>query len=251
MKNLAVLPATFNNAAVKSDDTGRPSMTDLWKAAGSDPQRTPAKWQETEGAKGFIAAAQRLLNIVSGDIIQSKRGRNGGTFAHPQVALEYAQYLSPDLAVAVNSLYFERVAEEKNPDLIVDRAVRSYERRGYTPEHIAARLNSKATRQLLTSTLRGHGVVGEGYRRCTNATYYPLFGGGTEVIRKRYSIPEKTSVRDGLPLLQLRGIEFAEALSADSIERSGAYGNEACVNECNRAAQTVASMVVQHRKAFS
>jgi hypothetical protein len=203
------------------------------------------------GAKGFIAAASRLLNIVSGDIIKSKRGRTGGTFAHPQVALEYAQYLNPELAVAVNSLFFERVAEEKNPDLIVDRAVRTYERRGYTPEHIAARLNGKATRQLFTATLKQHGVTGEGYRHCTNATYYPLFGGGTDLIRQRYSIPAKGNVRDGLPLLQLRGIEFAELLSAESINKAGAYGNEACVNECNRAAKTVAQMITAHRAGSS
>lgn len=249
--NLTTLPATFNNAAVKNDDAGRPSLTDLWKAAGSDAQRTPAKWQETEAARGFIAAVQRILNIVSGDIIQSKRGRTGGTFAHPQVALEYAQYLNPDLAVAVNSLYFQRVEEEKNPDLIIDRAVKTYERRGFTPERIAARLNGKATRHILTSTLKQHGVSGVGFRDCTRATYFPLFGGGTETIRQAYNIPAKANVRDGLPLLQLRSIEFAEALSADTIDKNGAYGNDACVSECNRAAQSVAAMVKAHRAGAS
>ena len=46
------------------------SLTDLWKLAGSDPQRTPAKWQETETARDFITAASKILNIAKNDIIK-------------------------------------------------------------------------------------------------------------------------------------------------------------------------------------
>lgn len=248
MKKLVVLPEAFNNAKVKSDTADRLSLTDIWKAAGRPKDNRPIDWLNLPTANGFVAAVAKCEKVEKSHLLETSRGRTGGTFGHRQIALEYAQYLNPDLAVAVNQLFFDRVAEEKNPDLIIDRAVRTYERRGYSPEYIATRLNGKATRLILTSTLRQHGVsTSEGFRQCTNATYFPLFGGGTTVIRNKYKIPAKSSVRDNLPLLVLRGIEFAEALAADGIEKKGLYGVDACVSECNRSAQLVGEMVNKHR----
>lgn len=157
-------------------ENGMFSLTGLWKIAGSDPQKAPAKWQETEMAIGFLSATSKILNIAKNDIIKSKRGKGGGTEAHKQVALEYAQYLDPQLAVLVNEVFFERVEEEKNPDLIVDRAINTYSKKGLSPEWISKRLTGKGIRNEFTSTLKKHGVVGDGYQRCTNAMYIELYG---------------------------------------------------------------------------
>ena len=64
------------------------SLTDLWKQSGEDAQRTPAKWQESEPVQRFIQTASKILNIGISDIIKSKRGKGGGTYAHKQIALE-------------------------------------------------------------------------------------------------------------------------------------------------------------------
>ena len=61
------------------------SLTDLWKQSGEDAQRTPAKWQESEPVQRFIQTASKILNIGISDIIKSKRGKGGGTYAHKQI----------------------------------------------------------------------------------------------------------------------------------------------------------------------
>ncbi|KAA6348670.1 hypothetical protein EZS27_003903 [termite gut metagenome] len=184
-------------------EKGMISLTDLWKAAGSNPQQTPAKWQETESAKGFLLAVSRLLNIAKNDVLKSKQGKGGGTYAHKQVALEYAQYLDPQLGVLVNEVFFQRIEEEKNPDLAVNRAIKTYKKQGRSDKWIMERLEGKGIRNLFTSTLAEHGVNGEGYRDCTNAIYNPLLGGKAEMVRKERNLPKSANIRDNLSFIEL------------------------------------------------
>jgi len=44
----------------------------------------------------FCNTLQKKYNVGLSDIINSKSGCNGGTFAHWQLALAYAKYLSPE-----------------------------------------------------------------------------------------------------------------------------------------------------------
>lgn len=109
MKEIQLFDRTNNKVmAVINADNEMVSLTDLWKAGGSDTQKTPAKWQESEPVQRFINSTCRILNIGISDIIKSKRGKGGGTYAHKHIALEYAQYLNTDLAVAVNEVFFQR-----------------------------------------------------------------------------------------------------------------------------------------------
>jgi hypothetical protein len=249
MKNeLATL--NFNGFEIRPDAAGNISLTLLWKSAGANAYKRPADWEREEGAK-YLAQVALDQKVGITQLLIKTKGRNGGTAAMPEIALEYAKYLSMPLARLVNKTFLERVAEEKNPDLILDRAVKTYERRGYTPEHIAVRLTSKATRLIYTSTLSQHGVTGEGFRLCTNALYYPLFGGPAALVRKKVGAGPKQNPREFMSLIQLRLVEVGEMLATEAIQATGAFGNDACVNETNRAARNVAAMVVRHRAGAS
>lgn len=228
-------------------ENGMFSLTGLWKIAGSDPQKAPAKWQETEMAIGFLSATSKILNIAKNDIIKSKRGKGGGTEAHKQVALEYAQYLDPQLAVLVNEVFFERVEEEKNPDLIVDRAISTYTKKGYAPEWISKRITGKAVRNEFTSTLKRHGVSGDGYQRCTNAMYIELYGKDANGVREKKGIPQKSNIRESMSLLELQAIQFAETLAKEDIEHNRRYGNEECAIVSNQAARVVKESINKFR----
>ena len=247
--------AVFAGVALKRDDAGRLSLTDLWKAAGSDAQQAPAKWQETEAARAFIKAAGRILNIAKNDIIAASRGRNGGTYGHLQVALEYAQYLSADLAVAVNATFIERAEEERNPDKALDRTVAIYERRGFTPEKIAERLSGKAARLIFTSTLARHGVGGfrgTGYALCTREVYKPLFGGdgSSAAVLAKLNAPANAKPRDYMSSMMLAAVRFTELAAAEAIESNGLRGNDKCAAACAAAGQQVAQVVRAARKNF-
>lgn len=223
------------------------SLTDLWRLAGSDSQRTPAKWQESEPVQRFLQTACKFLNVGISDIIKSKRGKGGGTWGHKQVALEYSQYLDPNYAVLVNEVFFERIEEEKNPDKIVDRAINTYERKGLSAQWITKRLNAKGVRNEFTSTLKKHGVMGDGYRRCTNAMYIELYGKEASDMRKSKGLPEKANIRENMSLLELQAISFAETLAMDDIENNRRYGNEECAKTANKAARQVRKSIAEFR----
>ena len=95
------------------------SLTDMWKAAGSDDAKRPANWARKEGAE-FIAHMDAVLNVPQGHIIIGTRGRGGVTFAHWQIGLAYAKYLSPQFHAWCNSVVRERMQGHSSQHLPAD-----------------------------------------------------------------------------------------------------------------------------------
>ncbi|MBO3273203.1 KilA-N domain-containing protein [Hymenobacter defluvii] len=245
-----VIPFSFAGVPIRQDEQGRVSLTDEWKAAGSPKKKKPTDWFARESTQELVDMAKSLITPKMGqlELVVSTTGRYGGTYAYRTLALAYAKWLSPELHLAVNQVFFERQEEERNPDLILDRAEATYRRRGFTDGQIQARFLGKATRNRLTSTLAAHGVHKQGYRLCTNATYIPLWGGPASLIRQRKQLPEKANTREHMSEKELVGLHLAELLASESIEQKNVRGNQACAQECARAAQSVAQMIVQHQR---
>lgn len=237
----------FNGHEISKDAEGRVSLTDLWKSAGAQHKKDPGTWKKWKGNKEFIAHISNTPNSGGLKVIETKRGNGGGTYAHPQIALAYAKSLSHKLHAFVNEVFFDRVKEEANPELIVDRAIKGFRRKGLTDAQISARIQGVQARNQLTETAGKHGVRGEGYRDITNAIYMPLLGGTAQQVRQRQGLPEKANLRDNCSVLQLRAIEFAELLAAENIEGKRVFGNEACTNECYRAGVEVTNAVLRSR----
>lgn len=83
------------------------NLTDMWRAAGGDPSRKPAKWLETEQARDFIEFVESNLKVRNADLdlIRSERGgRAPATWAHWQIGMAYAKYLSPEFHVWCNEV---------------------------------------------------------------------------------------------------------------------------------------------------
>lgn len=97
------------------------NLTDMWRAAGCPEYRRPIHWLTLEETTRFRAHAEMHWaeldepagqNIIQDDIIRldpdgfvaTLRGRNGGTWAHWQLALAYARYLSPEFHLWCNTV---------------------------------------------------------------------------------------------------------------------------------------------------
>ncbi len=98
------------------------NLTDMWRAAGCPEHRRPAKWLAFDETARFRAHAQVHWtapeepafadNVLPEDIIRldpdglvaALRGRRGGTWAHWQLALSYARYLSPEFHLWCNTV---------------------------------------------------------------------------------------------------------------------------------------------------
>lgn len=149
------------------------SLNDLWTIAGSPDAECPNDWQDTQQGIDFIGSACKILNATKNGILKTKRGKGGGTYGIKQVALEYAQYLDADLAVLVNEVFFRRLEEEYNPDLIGQRYIITYKKRGKSTDWIATRLKSIDTRHSFTNTLKSHNVIGVGSKDCMYECHIP------------------------------------------------------------------------------
>lgn len=224
------------------------SLTDLWKIAGSPQGKDPAQWTRQEATLLLIETVSGILNMCQNHIIKTKRGKSGGSYAHRQIALAYAKYLDPALHVLVNEVFFQHIEEEKNPDLIGQRYISAYKKKGKDSKWISERLKSIDSRNGFTKTLASHGVTGEGFRNCTNAIYEPLYGGTASVVREKKGLVKGQSVRDNMSRVELAAVGLAEALASDEIEKKDIRGNGNCEITSRRASRSVANALIEHKK---
>ncbi len=92
------------------------SLTDMWKAAKSDPSKRPVEWLRGENAQRFVNFMAEDLGMGEvgkshfGLVVVKKGGKDGGsTLAHWQIALAYAKYLSPEFHMWCNTVVRERM----------------------------------------------------------------------------------------------------------------------------------------------
>jgi hypothetical protein len=234
---------------VRKDDKDRLSLTDLWKLAGSVSNKDPRQWARLESTVQLIETVSEIYDVGISHILNVQRGKGKvqGTFAHKNIALAYAKYLDPKLHVLVNQNFFDRVEEEKNPDLIADRYVRTYKKRGMTTEWIKKRFEGVNVRNEFTATLKKHGVEHEGYRNATNAIYTPLYGGTSNVVREKKGLDRKDNIRDHLPQVELVAIQLAELMAAEEIESNNLKGNAQCELAAMKAGKAVANALLQNK----
>lgn len=96
--NITTAPLVYKGEVI-TDRGDALSLTDMWKAHGSDAARQPSNWLASADAKNFI----EVLNPGNSGII-TKRGKTGQTFAHWQMAIAYAKYSIPPLVEYLDSL---------------------------------------------------------------------------------------------------------------------------------------------------
>jgi len=74
------------------------SLTDMWKAHSAPENRRPNDWLALSSTVEFRSAVEATLVAGKSGIQTSRGGRGigGVTFAHWQIGLAYAKYLSPD-----------------------------------------------------------------------------------------------------------------------------------------------------------
>lgn len=224
------------------------SLNDLWRYAGSPKNQDPSQWLRLPETLRYLESECKVQKVGKSHILKSKRGRNGGTYASSRILLEYARYLDKDLAVIVNEVFLQEVAARQNPDLYLDKFRNAYKRKGKDDAWINERMKGVGIRKELTSTLGTHGVQGEGFRECTNASYTGLFGMNAPAIRNALQIDKKDSIRDNLSKTQLLALSLSESLANDDIKDKHLWGVRQCSQSCHDAAHTVYGAVMQFKQ---
>lgn len=226
---------------VKTNDAGLLSLTDIFKAAKEKGWTTgksdPRDWQRRDGEQ-FINFVAKQLNVARCHIYATKKGAGGGTFAHWQIALAYAKYLSDVLHMEVNEVY----ARYKAGDVtlaaeIADKAT------PIAAEWLAQRVQSTVVRNEFTGTLAAHGVSGKGYADCTNAIYKNILGGTKSEVCAARGLPKKANLRNTMSIEQLTMTAMSELVAKKRIEVKDQRGNKACTDSCDHAAHSVMQLL--------
>jgi hypothetical protein len=234
---------------IKKDVSGNISLTDIFKLSGKGEKNKPAEWLRSEVAVQLIDTLQDILKVGKSHLLIVQKGRTGNTFANKQLALAYAKYLDPKLHVAVNQIFFERLNEEKNPELIFQRGIDIYKSKGKDAAWIDERFKGVHSRKQFTRSLARHGVSSQkGFQDCTNAIYAPLYGGNTKLIRAKKDIDSKTSIRDSMSKSELMAVSLAEELAKEAIEKHNMNGTDQCKRACFISSKSVAQSIILSRK---
>lgn len=231
---------TVFNTAVSTDSENRVSLNDLYRIAEQKSmaagKMSPRDWARKDIGAGFI---DHIQNATDSPVIKSKRGKGGGTFAHWQVALAYAKYLSHDLHEQVNNIYAGYVTA--SPEMAVDMVDRMGAKGA---KWVAARADGRVQRLHFTDVLKRHGVLqGWQYGACTNAVYEPILGAKAPALKNQRGVPAKASLRDAMSLKEVMATGLAEAIAAEAIENKGSEGYDQCQTECSDAARRVKSIL--------
>ena len=180
------------------------------------------------------------------------KGKPQGTYLHPDLAVLFARWISPAFAYWCDKQVAALIQKaQQAPELARTARTRKLERLGRPADAIAQRNEGVGSRRVFTDELARRGVGREGFADCTRAVYTPLFGGSTDVIKKNYGLPETANVRDYMSAVQLAAVGLTELLSAERIEKQRDYGNNACVETCNRVAKEVAGLLTANKRALS
>lgn len=89
---------------IPTDVAGRFNLNALHRASGLGPNKAPTQWLRTQSAKQLI---KELEKETMQNCIVSLEGRNGGTFAHELLAVEYAGWISPAFRLQVNQTFID------------------------------------------------------------------------------------------------------------------------------------------------
>lgn len=257
-------PLTLGGHQVATNADGLVSLTDLYQAAAAqglaDGKLDPRQWARPpkatkSGTSGrtshvagpghdFIQFVADQLHVGADHIYRTSRARldrGGGTFAHWQIALAYAKYLSPQLHMQVNEVYARfKAADVTLAADVADRA------KPADAEWLARRVQGTVARNGLVSTLAAHGVAGKGYADCTNAIYRNVLGGKKSEVCAARGLRKGTNLRDVMDAEELTLTAMSELVARKRIEHRNARGNQACTDSCDHAAWSVMRLMQPH-----
>jgi KilA-N domain len=245
-----VLALTIRGREIRVDESGLLSLADIWRASGHTKRKKPREWLDLATTRERIAKAYPIVTGHRGPypiadqraVLRLRSGTDLSPFAHPLVAIDYAAFLSPGLAVEINATYLRvKSGDAILADEILAKANEDANRWAGT------RAMSRATRLKFTGTLKAHGVGGYGYADCTDAVYQKLFDGTAKTLKKNRGLAKNDNLRDVLSEAELSFLMAAEALGAERIEEETCDGNIECRVASAASAQAIRNAIDQDR----
>ncbi|MBU1347470.1 MAG: KilA-N domain-containing protein [Alphaproteobacteria bacterium] len=236
--------------AIRTDENGLVCLNDIYKASGFTTERRPSQWRDNASTGPIqIAVLERITGKTGNwtkaewrQAIYADRGTNGGTYADVRLALAYAEYLNPKLALEVKEVFLRyKAADPTLADEILERATPS------ANEWAGTRALARSARNSYTDALRDHGAKGHDYGACTNTLYSELFDKNAKQLREAKGLPKKVTLRDGMTSPELVFVMAGETLSRERIIEEVCDGGEACRIATGKSARFIRQAIEADR----
>ena len=90
-----LIKADFDGHVMQFNDSGWFNATIAADRFG----KRPVNWLELDSTVRYMTSMSSALKVDKSDLLDIKKGRSGGTWMHPKLAIAFARWLSDDFAV--------------------------------------------------------------------------------------------------------------------------------------------------------
>jgi hypothetical protein len=241
----ATFPKVRGNT-IRVDENGLICLNDIHRASGFKTDLRPSAWRDNASTGPIQFAVMEKLTGKSGHwskaewrrAIYVSRGENAGVYADIRLALAYAEYLNPKLALEVKEVFLRYKAGDATlADEVLQRAAPE------ANEWAGTRALGRSVRNQYTAALRDHGVQGKDYGACTNTLYKVLFDKNASALKKAKGLAAKATLRDSMSNTELVFIMAGETLSTERIREEECDGGEACRLATSKSARFIRSAI--------
>lgn len=167
------------------------------------------QFKNSAGTNSFVLSPQKWIDRTNAIGITSKSGRYGGTYAHSDIAFEFASWLSPEFKLYIIKDY-QRLKQEESTVNQLDWSVkRSIAKTNY-------RIHTDAIKENIIPTLLSKKEISITYASEADMLNKALFGLTAKQWRNKYPT-EKGNIRDSATMEQLIVLSNLETLNAEYI----------------------------------
>jgi hypothetical protein len=236
---------------VAVDSKGRVRLNDIHKAGGFSKNQLPSDWGSYQSTIDLVIHTAQKSSGKSGTLSKDdmlsvycvKMGRGGGIWAHLNLALAYAKYLSPALHYEVNEVFLRyKSGDATLADDVLQRAPAK------DNEWAGVRALVRSRRNELTETLQEHEVTKPvEFARVTNATYKALTDRTAKQLKIAKGLKPKDSLRDAMTTKELVFVMAAEQLAKERIEEEDSRGVVQCETAASKSASSIRRAIEMDR----
>ena len=167
------------------------------------------QFKQEAGSNAFVLTPQKWISATNAIGIISKSGRYGGTFAHSDIAFEFASWISPEFKLYIIKDYQRLKADESHAKAIDWNVKREIAKSNY-------RLHTDTIKEAMAPNLTPQQIS---YTYASEADMINVALFGVTASQWRAANPKmKGNIRDNASIEQLIVLANLECLNADYIQ---------------------------------
>ncbi len=197
-------------------------LTDMATANG----KLFAHWMELKGTNEYLKAFELAIGIPIATLLHVGEGTTG-TWAHPKIAIRFAQWCSVEFAIQVDFWIDELLTTGK-----VELKKTSFESIANEKDWGKLRSDGKQYRRTYTDRIKEAGGKGLDYAKATNEIYIGATGLDAKQIKQHRGIVKSKSARDALNVGELQIVAMTEWHLSEALPNGSNLGQ---INQASRS----------------